>query len=420
MNKAAAWPNELERWLQPFLEQFRNRKQALWAPYYLRGLLGEGRRKSVEPLAERVAPGQTQQLHHFVSTSRWALEPLQQMLAAKANALVGGDDALLIVDDTALVKKGRHSAGVGHQYCGELGKKANCQALVSLTLARREVPVPIGLRLFLPEAWSDDAPRRAAAKIPEEVKHQPKWRIALEEIDRVIASGARFGAVAADAGYGTCGGFRDGLSQRGLRWAVGVLPNLQVYPSEAQVRAPSSTGRGRPPTHPEATVARASAEALIAAAPARAWRKVTWRRGWKSPLSARFALARVKLADGPKIAMGRRLPGHDPLWLICEERAGGERRYYLSNLPASARPLELARLIKGRWACEQAHQQMKQELGLDHYEGRSWLGLHHHALLVMMAYGFLQWLRLKGKKGARSTDRRPIPASPKSPGKSGA
>jgi SRSO17 transposase len=401
MGKREGWEQRLEDWLEPFLKAYANRKQGLWAPLYLRGLLGEGRRKSVEPLAERVAPGQTQQIHHFVSTSKWALEPQERLLVHKANGLVGGKDALLIVDDTALVKKGRHSAGVGHQYCGELGKKANCQALVSLTLARREVPVPIGLRLFLPEAWEEDRARRATAKVPEGLKHRPKWEMALEEIDRVIAQGARFGAVVADAGYGTCGAFRDGLTGRRLVWAVGVLSNLQVYPSDVQVCAPRDTHRGRPPKHPVASQARTTAQAMVEALSPHDWRKLSWRRGWNGPLSARFALVRVRLADGPKIAMSRRLPGDQELWLICEERTGGERRYYLSNLPADVKPLALARLIKGRWACEQAHQQMKQELGLDHFEGRSWLGLHHHALLVMIAYCFLQWLRLDGKKGAR-------------------
>jgi SRSO17 transposase len=415
MAQTRRWQQQLEHWLQPFLEQFRNKKQALWAPFYLRGLLSDSRRKSVEPLAACVAPGQTQQLHHFISTSRWALQPHERLLVGKANGLVGGEDALLIVDDTALVKRGRHSAGVGHQYCGQLGKKANCQALVSLTLARREVPVPIGLRLFLPEAWNEDAPRRVAAKIPEDLKHRPKWRIALEEIDRVMVQGARFGAVVADAGYGTCGPFRDGLSARGLSWAVGVLSNLQVYRADVHVRAARDTHRGRPPKHPVATSARMSAQALIAALPKRAWRTITWRRGLKGALSARFALARVRLANGPKIAMSRRLPGREQMWLVCEKRTGGERRYYLSNLPADVKPLALARMIKGRWACEQAHQQMKQELGLDHFEGRSWLGLHHHALMVMVAYCFLQWLRLKGKKGRQATARHPSRACPRLP-----
>jgi len=407
------WQHDLEQWLQPFLPQFHHKNQALWAPVYLQGLLGEGRRKSVEPMADRVAPGNTQQLHHFVSGSNWALDPLEATLVQRADALVGGPDALLIVDDTALVKKGRHSAGVGHQYCGELGKKANCQSLVSLTLARGEVPVPVGLRLFLPEAWDEDTARRAAAKIPADLKHRPKWRIALEEIDRVIEQGARFGAVVADAGYGNCGPFRRELSKRELNWAVGVSSTVQVYPADVRVEHVPNA-HGRPRKHPVPGVVAVSAEAMIATLPARVWRTITWRKGWKGPLKAQFAMLRVRVAEGAKIAQGRRLPGEEQVWLVCEQRVHGERRYYLSNLPASTAPCVLARLIKGRWACEQAHQQMKQELGLDHYEGRCWLGLQHHALMVMIGYAFLQWLRLRDKKGAHATARHPGPVCRKS------
>lgn len=415
MNQTNTWRDELERWLEPFIQRFHHTKQARWAPVYLQGLLGEGERKSVEPMAARVAPGQTQQWRHFVSTSNWALEPLEATLTKQANALVGGPDALLIVDDTALVKKGRHSAGVGHQYCGELGKKANCQSLVSLTLALYEVPVPIGLRLFLPESWDEDTVRRENARIPAGLKHRPKWRIALEEIDRVMNQGARFGAVVADAGYGTCGPFRRALTHRGLRWAVGVLPNLQVYPADVGVTHVANA-HGRPRKHPAPDVAAVSAESMVALLPNAGWRTITWRQGWKGPLTARFAMIRVRVAEGDKISRGRRLPCDEVVWLVCEQRAHHERRYYLANLPDSVSGLELARLIKGRWACEQAHQQMKQQLGLDHYEGRSWLGLHHHTLLVMIGYAFLQWLRLRDKKGALATVRRLNPPCRKSSG----
>src|SRR4051812_24682795 len=192
------WEDELERWLEPFLQRLRRKAQRRWAPIYLKGLLLPGERKSVEPMAARVAPADTQQLHHFVSTSPWATAPLEDELvkAADRRWSAGGPDAVLVVDDTALVKQGRHSVGVKRQYCGQLGKRANCQALVSLTLARAEVPVGVGLRLFLPEDWSGDATRRAAAGVPGTVAYRPKWAIALDEIDhRVLVSGARFGCV---------------------------------------------------------------------------------------------------------------------------------------------------------------------------------------------------------------------------------
>src|ERR687898_2901688 len=229
---ADGWEVELGRWLEPFLARLRRRAQRHWAPFYLKGLILPGERKSIEPMAARVAPADTQQLHHFVSTSPWPTAPLEEELVKAADRLLGGPDAVLVVDDTALVKQGRHSVGVKRQYCGQLGKKANCQALVSLTLARAEVPVGVGLRLFLPEDWCADPARRAATGVPEAITCRPKWAIALEEIDRVLASGARFGCVLADAEYGKAAEFRAGLAARQLSFAVGILPTQKVYPAE--------------------------------------------------------------------------------------------------------------------------------------------------------------------------------------------
>src|SRR6187551_1765008 len=213
------WEAELERWLGPFLARLRRKEQRRWAPFYLKGLILPGERKSVEPMAARVAPGDLQQLHHFVSTSPWATAPLEDELAKAADRLVGGPEAVLVIDDTALVKQGRHSVGVKRQYCGQLGKKANCQSLVALTLARAEVPVGVGPRLFLPEDWGADAARRAAAGVPETIGYRPKWRIALDEIDRVLVAGARFSCVLADAEYGKAAEFRRGLGERRLSFA---------------------------------------------------------------------------------------------------------------------------------------------------------------------------------------------------------
>ena len=393
---ADGWETELERWLGPFLARLRRKEQRHWAPFYLKGLILPGERKSVEPMAARVAPGDLQQLHHVVSTSPWATAPLEDELAKAADRLVGGPEAVLVIDDTALVKQGRHSVGVKRQYRGQLGKKANCQSLVSLTLARAEVPLGVGLRLFLPEDWGADAARRAAAGVPEAVGYRPKWRIALDEIDRVLASGARFGWVLADAEYGRVAGFRAGLAERGLAFAVGILPVQQVYPADVTLALPERRASGRPRKHPAPSAASLAAAELIEARPA-AFRAVSWRTGTKGPLKAEFAALRVRVADGPAIAGGRHLPGAEA-WLVGEHRASGEKKYYLSDLPADA-PLEtLAALIKARWVCEQLHQQLKDELGLDHFEGRSWRGLHHHALLCLLAFAFLQHLRLGGKK----------------------
>jgi SRSO17 transposase len=393
---AHGWEAELGRWLEPFLGRLRRKAQRRWAPFYLKGLLLPGERKSVEPMAARVAPGDTQQLHHFISTSPWATAPLEAELVRAADRLVGGPDAVLVVDDTALVKQGRRSVGVKRQYCGQLGKRANCQSLVSLTLARAEVPVGVGLRLFLPEDWCADAERRAAAGVPDTVAYRPKWEVALDEIDRVLASGARFGQVLADAEYGKAAEFRHGLAERRLAYAVGVLPTQKVYPADVTLAFPERKPTGRPRKHPVPSAASAEAAALVEAQPAM-FRAVSWRAGTKGPLRAEFAALRVRVADGPAAARGQHLPGEEA-WLVGEHRASGERKYYLSNLPPDA-PLErLAALIKARWVCEQLHQQLKGELGLGHFEGRSWRGLHHHALLCLLAFAFLQHLRLGGKR----------------------
>src|SRR3954471_6250015 len=349
------WEDELERWLEPFLQRLRRKAQRRWAPIYLKGLLLPGERKSVEPTAARVAPADTQQLHHFVSTSPWATAPLEDELVKAADRLVGGPDAVLVVDDTALGKQGRHSVGVKRQYCGQLGKRANCQALVSLTLARAEVPVCVGLRLFLPEDWCGDAGRRVAAGVPEAVGYRPKWQIGLDEIDRVLPSGARFGCVLADAEYGKAAEFRHGLSERNLPWAVGILPTQKVYPADVTLSHPARKPTGRPRQHPVPSAASVGAAELLEARP-EAFRTVSWRTGTKGPLQAEFAAVRVRVADGPADASGRHLPGGEA-WLVGEHRATGERKYYLSNLPPDATLEILAALIKARWVCEQLHQQ---------------------------------------------------------------
>ena len=391
------WERELERWIAPYLEAFRHKVRAKWAPVYLRGLLLSGERKSVQPLVERVAPGENEQIHHFVATSIWDTEPIEVVHVGRCNKLAGGPDAHLIVDDTALPKKGRHSVGVAHQYCGALGKEANCQCLVSLTLAREEIPVPIALRLYLPESWASDQERRAKARVPDSISFRPKWRIALDEIDRLLEHKALFGDVLADAGYGMCNEFRAELSKRKLSWTVGVLSTQTVYPASVQLRVPKRKATyGFRPRRAIPTVPSRSVQQVIADLGPEAVRSLTWRRGTKGPLSGRFALIRVRPADGLKTGVKKfHVPG-DEVWLIAEFRTD-ETRYYFSSLPASASPKKVVSAVKARWSCEQMHQQMKEELGLDHFEGRSWHGLHHHAVLSMVAFAFLQHIRIREK-----------------------
>jgi SRSO17 transposase len=384
------WVSELEAWSGPFLEALEHPARRHWAPHYLRGLSLPGERKSVQPMSVRLGLPAHDQLHNFVASPAWDGGALEAVRAAKADALVGGPDAVLVVDDTALPKKGSASVGVAHQYAGALGKNANCQTLVSLTLARDEVPVPVALRLFLPREWVADPARLERAGVPEAHRApRAKGEVALAAIDRLIAAGLRFGCVLADAGYGNSALFRQALSARGLRWAVGIPRVQKAYGTEVALlwpRAPT----GRPRRKPVPSERPVPAGDLLAGAE---WRPVAWRQGTKAPLAAEFAALRVRIADGEAIRTGMHLPGEE-VWLVGERRASGEVKCHLSNLPADARVERLVGLIKARWVCEQAHQQMKEELGLDHFEGRNWHGLHHHALMVMIAFAFLQHLRL--------------------------
>ncbi|EHP92262.1 transposase IS4 family protein [Methylorubrum extorquens DSM 13060] len=322
---------------------------------------------------------------------------------------MGGANACLVIDYTALPKKGTRSVGVARQYCGHLGKKATCQSLVSLNLARDEVPVPVGLRLFLPEEWTADPARCAPAGVPEAaISMQSKGEIALTELDRLQAVGVRFGVVLADARYGCSAVFRQALDTRGLTWAVGIAKNQRVYDPGVRLVPPS--GRARKPVPDQEP---REAEAALAALP---WRRVTWRWGTKGALSASFAMTRVRVGDGPVWANNRHLPG-DEFWLVGEWRTSGERKYYLSNLPSHTTRRVLAGTIKARWVGEQADQQLKEELGLDHFEGRSWTGLHRHALMTCIACAYLQHLRLaqperagRGKRWPAYRDRRRLRA----------
>src|ERR1700758_343929 len=328
--------------------------------------------------------------------------------STRRTELVGGRDAVLVIDDTSLPKKGERSVGVAAQYASALGKTANCQTLVSLTLARGEVPVMVALRLFLPESWTSNVSRLKRARVPVEHRTpRSKPEIALAEIDRAIAANVRFGCVLADAGYGLSAPFRQGLTERGLAWAVGIPRHLKVYPVDVKLIWPITKVRGKPRKHHVPDILSIAAEQMLASAK---WKTVSWRSGTKGRLKARFAALRVRTADGPPQRIWdkgqQHLPG-DEAWLIGEQRASGEKKFYLSNLPAATDLRTLAATIKARWICEQAHQQLKEELGLDHFEGRSWQGLHRHALMTMLAFAFLQFRRLKrarrGKKNQRTT-----------------
>ncbi len=294
------WRSDLDAWLAPFLSVFRHKVRARMCPAYVAGLIGAGDRKSVQPIAARDGQVGYDQLHHFIASGVWDAAPLEKALLAEADRMVGGEDAWLIVDDTALPKKGEHSVGVAPQYASALGKTANCQSMVSLTLASREVPVMVGLRLFLPEDWTNDPERMARARVPEGRRNAlTKPEIAIEEIDRVIASGARFGCVLADSGYGSSGPFRQALSERGLKWAVGLSRRQNVYPADVALIFPLANA-GRPRKYSIPDQLPVSAEAALAE---EKWRRINWRRGTKGRLTCLFAARRVSVADGHKHRM---------------------------------------------------------------------------------------------------------------------
>jgi SRSO17 transposase len=273
------------------------------------------------------------------------------------------------------------------------------------TLASREVPVMVGLRLFLPETWTDDPERMTRARVPKSRQLAlAKPEIAIEEVDRVVASGARFGRVLADSGYGSSGAFRQALTERGLLWAVGLSRRQNVYPADVALIFPIAK-TGKPRQYHVSDRPPVSAEAMLAGEP---WQKISWRRGTRGRLTCLFAARRVRVADGHKHRMRDNrmqcMPG-DEVWLVGERRPTGEQKYYVSNLPPETTLKRLATTIKARWICEQAHQQLKEELGLDHFEGRSWVGLHRHALMTMIAFAFLQSRRLKAA-GRKKKNRR--------------
>src|SRR5438105_5663433 len=310
------WNEELGCFLKPFLDRLGHKARRRMCPLYVSGLIGPGDRKSIAPMAKRLALGECDQLHHFIAAGVWDATPVETELLVQADRLVGGSDAVLVIDDTAIPKKGTYSVGVAAQYASALGKTANCQTLVSLTLARGEVPVMLALRLFLPKSWTNEWARLKRAGVPDEYRTtRTKPEIALAEIDRVIAAGVRFGCVLADAGYGLSAPFRHGLTARKLAWAVGIPRHLKVYPADVQVIWPvANRGRARQRHGPD--LGSIPAHGLLANAK---WQTISWRTGTKGKLKARFAAVRVRVADGPPQRIRdkgqQHLPG-DEAWLI--------------------------------------------------------------------------------------------------------
>jgi SRSO17 transposase len=362
---------------------------------YVVGLLMPGERKSIEPMAARLSPtavsSKHQSLHHFISESPWDANRLLDTVRSEVLPTfqrLGGIKAW-IIDDTGFPKKGRHSVGVSRQYCGVLGKQDNCQVSVSISLANVHASLPAAWRLYLPEAWCEDEERRKKARVPKEVIFRKKWEIALDEVDRLQASGVPWAPILADAGYGGVTEFREALVQRGRTYAVGIPGEVTVWTAERQPLPPKPwSGRGpRPTAWRTAPGHRPVAVATLAGElPDSAWKMVTWREGSAKPLTSRFAAVRVRAAhrqQGPDLRPEE--------WLVIEWplAEAAPTKYRLSNLPNSTSLEELVATIHMRWRIERDYQELKDEIGIDHFEGRSWRGFHHHAALCIAAYGFI-------------------------------
>jgi SRSO17 transposase len=391
--------HRLIRWLEPFQRCFGHRAQRLALRTYVQGVFSDSDRKSMQAMLARVTqPVTYQAFQHFITHATWDADRIWRRLLEVLPERRG----VLIIDGTSFPKQGTHSVGVARQYCGALGKIANCQVAVTAALWTGARAWLTGALLYLPKAWSTDAERRAVTQVPAGVAFQEKWRQALTLIRRTRAAGVDVTAVLADAEFGDVTIFRRALHRWGLPYAVGVSRHLTVFPGTPTVRVPPSQPRGRPRTqlvlvhntHPIAV------RAVALALPPRAWRRVAWRNGTNRRWAARFAAVRVTPAHDWR---ERRLAPE--VWLLCEQDLGATPRtkYFFVHLPATASLRQLVRLAHQRWAIEQQYQELKTELGLDHFEGRSYPGWQHHVVLTAVAYTFLQRERMRRRAGPALT-----------------
>ena len=398
----------LGEYLGRLCEAARHKDRAVPLEFYCKGLLLPGERKSVEPMAARLAPGNVrrmhQSLHHVVAVAPWSDAALMGSVREYGLGAMSktGPLAAWIVDDTGLPKKGKHSVGVARQYCGQTGKQDNCQVAVSLSVATWQASLPIAYRLYLPEAWANDVERREKAGVPAEIHFQTKLEIALEQIRGALADGVPRAPVLGDPAYGNDTEFRGKLAELGLSYVLGIQSTTTIWPPGLEPLAPKPSQRGRPatrlrrdPEHPPLS-AKQMALNLLAAA----WRSVTWREGAGRPLRSRFARVRIRPAHRDhKLSRLR-----EPEWLLIEwpDSEPEPRKYWMSNLPEKVSLRNLVALAKQRWIIERDYQELKQELGLGHFEGRGWRGFHHHATLAIAAYGFLVAERSRFSPSARS------------------
>ncbi len=388
---ASARIQRLIRWLESFQQCFGHRAQRLALRTYVQGVFSDSDRKSMQAMLARVTqPVSYQAFQHFITNAPWDADRIWRRLLE----ILPERRGVLILDGTSFPKQGPHSVGVARQYCGALGKIANCQVAVTAALWTGVRAWWLGVLLYLPQGWIDDADRRTVARIPATAVFQEKWRQALTLIRRARAAGLQVTAVVADAEFGDITAFRRALHQWRLPYALGISRHLTVFRGTPAVHIPPRARMGRPRSqlvfrHKTRAI---SVRALALALPTRAWRRVTWRNGTNRRWAARFAALRVTPANEWR---HRRLAPE--VWLLCEQDLGLTPRikYYFVHLPAAASLTQLVRLAHQRWAIEQQYMELKTELGLDHFEGRSYPGWHHHVVLTAVAYAFLQRERMR-------------------------
>lgn len=359
---------------------------------YMTGLLLDGERKSIEPIAARLVDSASevqamrQRLQQCVVVSTWDAAEMFGRIGRRIDQELPQIEAF-VVDDTGFPKKGKHSVGVGRQYSGTLGRVDNCQVATSLHLAGELGSGCIGMRLYLPESWTNDRARCRKAGVPDDVELTPKWKNALSLIDDALASGIRRHVVLGDSAFGDVTEFREQLTERGLPYLLHAQGSLVVWPPETAFAVPKRrVNKGARPKleQPPSGTKPLSLSGLAAQLD---YRRVTWREGSRGKQSSRFAAVRVRTAHRHCIGRG---PGPEQ-WLLCEwpSTEDGPSKFFLSSLPSTIAIRDLVRLAKLRWRIERDYQEMKGELGLDHFEGRTWLGFHHHAVLCSAAHAFL-------------------------------
>lgn len=392
----------LEEFLEDLIEPLGRSERRHWAGVYVQGLLLDGTRKSVQPMAARIAGADEQALNQFLNQSPWSEAAIQRRLAERLSE-EAHEPVYWMVDETSFPKAGGHSVGAARQYCGTLGKIANCQVAVSLHWRQARMSYPMSWRLYLPKAWCEDGARRTLARIPPDTVYRTKTDLALELVEQAIAWDAPRGAVLADSFYGNDFSFRAALREQHLDYAVAVEPTTVVWsedPNLVPVAASGKTGRPRQYSRLVDLPAAISLEKLARQLPKKAWRMVTWRIGTKGPQRSRFALIGVWAAHK---WLAQAHPPRVREWLLVEwpDPSVAPADYWMLWRAHRDEPPALLRAVRtarDRWPIEQDYRELKEELGLDHFEGRGWPGWHHHVTLVTLACAFLRSEQLRVKK----------------------